>query len=340
MVKTAGRTPGACWRRGLLVDGSLENADTVKRRFRSSALLRGHKFLSRKLVRAMRRLIFGCGYLGAYVARRWQAQGDEVFAVTRSAERAERLAQRGLRTIVADVTNPSTLDELPEVDVTLYAVGRDRSSPHSMHEVYVDGLKAVLQSLENRTARFIYISSTSVYGQTDGGWVDENSPCEPAGENGRICLEAENALRESPLAERSVILRLAGIYGPGRLPNRHALVSGEPIAASLEGYLNLIHVDDAAEVSAVAADHSRPSSLYLVSDGRPMMRREYYAEAARLLSAPPPQFTDPREESPKQLRAATNRRISNAKMLAELEVELAYPSYREGLASALANDSL
>ncbi len=287
----------------------------------------------------MKRLIFGCGYLGERVARRWQSQGDEVFAVTRSTERAEQLAERGLRTIVADVTDPSTLDGLPQVEVTLYAVGYDRSSPRSMREVYVDGLKAALQAMSHRTARIIYISSTSVYGQTDGGWVDENSPCEPARENGRVCLEAENALRDSPLAERSVVLRLAGIYGPGRLPNRQALRSGEPIASSLEGYLNLIHVDDAASVAAAAADHSRPSPLYLVSDGSPMTRQEYYAEAARLLGAPPPRFIGPTEESTKQLRAATNRRISNAKMLAELGVELAYPSYREGLA-ALANDSL
>jgi nucleoside-diphosphate-sugar epimerase len=279
------------------------------------------------------RLIFGCGYLGSRVAARWHALGDGVFAVTRWPNRAEALTAQGWQPIVADVTRPETLRDLPRVDTVLYAVGHDRGSGKTMREVYVDGLCAVLNAMIDRTSRFLYVSSTGVYGQTDGSWVDESSPCEPTRESGRVCLEAENALRDHALVNRSVVLRLAGIYGPGRLPNRDALLAGEEIESPEEGFLNLIHVEDAASVVVAAADHPSPSSLYLVSDGHPASRREYYAEAARLLGATPPRFAPPREGSAKLDRAAGNRRIDNTRMLAELPVRLAYPSFREGLAA-------
>ncbi len=194
----------------------------------------------------------------------------------------------GLRPVVADVTHGETLAALPPAETVLYAVGYDRAAGRSMREVYVAGLLAVLDSLPPSVERLIYISSTGVYGQTDGQWVDEDSPCEPTRESGRVCLEAERALLAHRLGGRSVTLRLAGIYGPGRLPNQAALRGGEPIAAASDGYLNLIHADDAASAVLAAAEHARPSSLYTVSDGHPAQRHEYYAEAARLLGAPSP----------------------------------------------------
>jgi nucleoside-diphosphate-sugar epimerase len=284
------------------------------------------------------RLVIGCGYLGLRVAGRWQRRGDEVFAVTRSAERASVLRQSGLCPIVADVTCRETLSALPPAETVLYAVGYDREAGLSMREVYVTGLLAVLDSLPASINRLIYISSTGVYGQTDGQWVIEDSECEPTRESGRVCLEAERALQAHRLGERSVILRLAGIYGPGRLPNQSALRTAEPIAAAPDGYLNLIHVDDGASVVLAAAEHGQPSPLYLVSDGHPVPRREYYAEAARLLGAPPPRFVSPPPESPKAARAEGSRRVSNARMLAELGVQLKYPTFREGLAAGLGAD--
>jgi nucleoside-diphosphate-sugar epimerase len=281
-----------------------------------------------------RRLIFGCGYLGSRVAALWQAAGDEVWAVTRSWQRAGEFAERGLHPVIADVMNVPSLRDLPTADTVLYAVGLDRQSGRSMREVYVDGPRHVLDALPSETKRVIYISSTGVYGQDDGSWVNEDSPCEPKRENGRVCLEAEDLLRAHAMGKRAVLLRLAGIYGPGRMPNADALLAGEPIAVSPEGLLNLIHVDDAASIVQAVADHPEPADLYTVSDGQPALRREYYAEAARLLGAPLPRFATPDDPANRAERAA-NRRISNRRLMRDLGLKLRYPSYKEGLAASL-----
>ena len=103
------------------------------------------------------------------------------------------------------------------------------------------------------------------------------------------------------------------------------------LAAS--GWLNLIHVDDAAAVVVAAADSAarRKVRVYCVSDGQPVERGEYYSEVARQIGAPPPRFVEPDPNSPRAARAEANRRISNARMLADLRVTLAYPDYRAGL---------
>src|SRR4051812_1668416 len=95
-------------------------------------------------VRMTTRLIFGCGYLGRRVAQRWATAGDEVVAVTRSERRAAEFAANGWRPIVADVTDPASLQNLPVADSILFAVGFDRGGNQSIHQVYVDGLANVL----------------------------------------------------------------------------------------------------------------------------------------------------------------------------------------------------
>lgn len=279
----------------------------------------------------MTKLIVGCGYLGSRVARLWRDAGHEVFAMTRAPARAKQWGELGLRPIVGDVTCALKLDTLPAADTVLYAVGFDRGAGHDQREVYVDGLRNVLDALPRSVGRFIYISSTSVYGQNDGSWVDEASPCEPAGANGQVCLDAERLLQSHSLGKRATVLRLAGIYGPGRIPRASALRAGEPIPAPPEGWLNLIHVDDAAAVVLAAEAAAQPAALYTVSDGAPVPRRDYYAELSRLLEAPPPRY-DSTGGTPSR-RAPTDKRVGNARMLADLRVSLVYPSYREGLAA-------
>ena len=281
----------------------------------------------------MEKLIFGCGYLGIRVARRWRDAGDRVFAVTRSAERGDQLREQGLLPLVADVTKPETLVELPNASTVLFAVGFDRTLGKSVREVYVTGLRSVLDALPPSVQRCVYVSSTGVFGQTDGTWVDEESVCEPTRPTGRACLEAEQLLRSHPLGRRSVILRLAGIYGPGRVPRKTELMRGEPIVAAQHGRLNLIHVEDAVSVILAAEVRARVPSLYLVSDGHPVQRREYCQQIARLAEAPTVRFREPSLDSPKAQRGTTDKRVSNAKVLRDLDVKLKYPSYREGLAA-------
>lgn len=284
----------------------------------------------------MVKLIFGCGYLGKRVARRWLDVGDRVHAVTRSEARAAQFRRDGLLPIVADVMNGSTLTTLPRASSVLYCVGFDRATGQPVRDVCVEGLKAVLQSLPLSVERFLYVSTTGVYGQGHGGWVDESSACHPVRPSGAAYLEAEQALRSHGLGDRSVILRLAGIYGPGRIPRCEEIRQGRPVRAPRSGHLNLIHVDDAVTVIVAAEQKAKTPACYVVSDGRPVPRQEYCREVARWIGAPEVRFETPRPGSPPEQRATNNKRIRNTRMLAELGVTLTYPTYREGLASIMA----
>ena len=280
----------------------------------------------------MANLIFGCGYLGQRVARLWRDQGQEVYAVTRSLERAKQLAGEGLKPLVGNIDGSTQLLLPQGVRTVLFAVGFDDRG-RSIHDVYVGGITNALRSLPETIERFIYISSTGVYGKVTGREVDEDSPCQPTREGGQACLAAETVLRASRFSSRSIILRLAGLYGPGRIPRAEDLAAGKPIEAPAAGWLNLIHVEDAARIVLQATDRAASPRTYVVSDGHPIERRDYYAELARLLGAPPPQFQEPPADSPAALRASSDKRVNPRRMLAELAPPLLYPSYREGLAA-------
>ena len=262
------------------------------------------------------------------------------------------MLEAGAFTTQADVTQPATLaalQTLPALGGTLpesllYAVGFDRTAGPDIHSVYANGLQNVLAALPASVTRAIYISTTGVYGTAGGGWVDETTPTAPHRDGGKASLAAEEILRAHPLGRRSAILRLAGIYGPGRVPYLDKLRAKEPIAAPSAGWLNLIHVDDAARIVVAidrwlaARDEADGPHVFCVSDGVPAVRGEYYAEAARLIGAPPPQFTTPPADSPAAARAGADRRVSNAKLrdwMAPQGLALQYPSYREGLAQIL-----
>lgn len=287
------------------------------------------------------RLILGCGYLGRRVAQRWLDAGDRVIAVTRSPERAAELADAGMRTIVDDVRSPSrellrwAQGGIEEVDTALVAVGFDRSGDTKIEEVYTGAVRTGLSLSPIHLRRFIYISTTGVYGDAGGDWVDEQTEPDPQRDGAKASLAAERLLLSSPLGSRAVVLRLAGIYGPGRVPFLDLLREEKPIPAIETGWLNLIHVDDAASAVLAAADRNSPPQLVCVSDGDPPQRGDYYAEVARRIGAPAPTFTAPPADSPRAARAASDKRVRNALLADELGVALRYPSYREGLASIL-----
>src|SRR4051812_357996 len=210
-------------------------------------------------------LIIGCGYLGRRVAARWTAAGRTVAALTR--RNADTLRNLGVAPVVGDVLAPDTLRALPAASTVLYAVGMDRTAGRSMREVYLDGLRHVLGTLPV-PARFIYVSSTGVYGQSDGTWVDESSPTEPTEESGRGVLEAERLLRER--GPRAVVLRFAGIYGPDRLLRRGPVLAGEPLVGDPMKWLNLVHVADGADAVLAAEAHAAPGETYNVADDEPV----------------------------------------------------------------------
>jgi nucleoside-diphosphate-sugar epimerase len=286
----------------------------------------------------MAKLVVGCGYLGARVARKWREYGHSVAMVTRSDERAEAFRQQGYDAIVADVTRTETLTKLPLAESVLFAVGFDRATSDSIEAVYAEGMRNLLAAISAETGRVVYISTTGVYGPADGRWVDEVTTPNPQREGGRASLATEQVLADHRLGQNSVALRLAGIYGPSRVPFIRELRADEPIAAPASGWLNLIHVDDAVEAVIAACDlepFRDGSRVYCVSDGQPVQRGEFYSEVARQIGAQPPRFVEPDANSSRAARAEANRRISNARMLADLHVTLTYPNYRAGLAHAL-----
>jgi nucleoside-diphosphate-sugar epimerase len=285
----------------------------------------------------MRRLIVGCGYLGRRVAARWKLAGDEVFALTRSERNAETLRQSGISPVLGDTTDAATLLSLPECDTVLHAVGFDRSAAASKREVYVDGLSNVLDRMASRCDRFIHVSSTSVYGQQEGEWVDEDSACESETESGEICRDAEklvlDRLADGSTSARGTVLRLSGIYGPARLLSRiDTLKNAQPLPGPEDGWLNLIHVDDAAKVVTTCADTETPARIYLVSDDRPVPRGDYYRLLAKLVGAPEPVFN--RDAVARHSRGI-NKRCRNRKLREELDVSLSYPDIETGLAHAV-----
>lgn len=291
--------------------------------------------------RPTRKLIFGCGYLGRRVAERWRAAGHEVHVVTRSRQRADQFARDGYVPHVADVTQRHTLANLPAAETLLYAVGYDRASTASIEQVYAEGLRSALDALLSNSdhrdvQRIIYVSTTGVYGDAAGDWVDEETPARPARAGGKASLAAEHVLRGHTLSEHGIVLRMAGLYGPGRVPNQQAIVAGQPIGVPSQGWLNLIHIDDAAAVVEAVDKQVAPPRLYNVSDGSPCQRHEYYEYLADLLGAPAPTFADPPADAPAAARAAANKRISSRRLMSELPLELRFPSYRAGLAAIVA----
>jgi nucleoside-diphosphate-sugar epimerase len=275
------------------------------------------------------KLVIGCGYLGRRVAALWLERGQRVLATTRN--RAEELRAAGIEPIVCDVLDRESVRALPAVDTVLYCIGLDRSGGASMREVYVGGLGNVLDFLP-APKRFLYVSSTSAYGQSAGEEVDESSKTEPAEESGKIILDAERLLRAR--LPSAVILRFAGIYGPGRLLRRQAIEKGDPILADPERWLNLIQVEDGAAAILAAEQFAKPGDTINVCDGQPVRRRDFFSRLAQLLGAPEPSFVLP-DATHSPPHEKTKRRIVNRKLLEELHFRLLHPNWRDGLAASL-----
>ncbi|MFI5458744.1 MAG: SDR family oxidoreductase [Isosphaerales bacterium] len=289
----------------------------------------------------MTTLIIGCGYLGQRAGVLLRRRGERVYGTVRSQGRAAEIAGLGIEPVVADVLEPDSIRGLPAAECILYCVGFDRSAGASMRTVYVDGLRNVLDCLLSGATRFVFASSTGVYGQTGGEWVDEETPPGPRHESGKLCLGAEERVRswdsERNSGSSAIVLRFAGLYGPGRIVRRAMLERGEPIPGGPDRFLNLIHIDDAARAAVAALATGVAHPIYVIADDRPVTRREYYSRVATLLGAPEPRFALPQPGTLEATRDETNKRIANRRMRAELVLDLVYPDILTGLPAALSS---
>jgi nucleoside-diphosphate-sugar epimerase len=290
----------------------------------------------------VRTLIIGCGYLGTRVGAKLLENGDRVIGTTRSEEQAARLARRGIEPVIHDVATILKPGALPSAERVVYCVGFDRAGGESRRSVVVEGLSNTLGLLDLRVlVSLVFVSTTSVYGDHGGGWVDESSPAAPEGESGQAALEAEDRVGEfvRSTVVSSVNLRLAGIYGPGRVIGRSMLERREAFAGDPARWLNLIHVDDAAEavVSGLAPPRvdarAVEAELVLVADDRPWPREAYYRYVAAACGLPAPVF-EPSRDTDRQ----GNKRVRNDRMKQRLGVNLQYKDLTDGLVAVLAEE--
>ena len=286
----------------------------------------------------MKILITGCGYLGRVIASLLLQDGHQVAATTRSPEKTASMRRVGIEPFVADITVPESLESLPSTDAVIHAVGFDRSAGLDRRTVSVVGLSHLLNSMKDRCARFIHVSSTSVYGETQGEWVDETTDCHPQSDNGIVCFDAEKLVGDLTESSNTVtsatIIRLSGIYGPGRLLRRiEQIQTNELLAGTGDAWLNLIHVEDAARAVIAALEEPHAGKTYLISDQRPVSRLEYYSLLSRLLHANPPRFSG--KDTSATRTPGRNKRCQSRRSLEQLGIQLLYPDINTGLPAAL-----
>lgn len=263
-------------------------------------------------------LVAGCGYVGLPAALALRARGSRVWGLRRTAS----AFPGGVEAIRADLGDPARIPELPAVSRLVYAVSSDERSPEGYEAAYVSGLRNLLRALPSPPERLLYVSSTAVYGDAGGAWVDETTPEDPEDFRGEILLRGEALAGDAaPVAVR---LRLGGIYGPGRSRLVDRVRSGEArCPANGPVWSNRIHREDAAGAVVHLLEHPDPNAVYLGVDDEPSELCEVYRFVAGLLGVPGPR-PDP------ELRSGrVNKRCSNARLHAS-GYALRFPSFREG----------
>lgn len=275
-------------------------------------------------------LLIGCGYLNTRVGSLLLQGGYRVKATTRTPARLDELAALGFEPVVLDLARPdesSVWDLRPTAVVYAVAPGRRGDPRVAFGEGPQECARRILAGGPPLPRRLVFISSTGLYTEDRGGWVDEESPAEPPAERLQCLRATEVALRDQARQEGlpAVILRLGGIYGPGRTPTewlqrdamREKMARGRG-----DAFMNWVRVEDAAAATVLAIDKGRSGEVYLITDGEPVRRTEFYGEAARLAGVELPPFA--RE-------GGLGKRCRIEKARRELGFEPAYPSYREGL---------
>lgn len=231
-------------------------------------------------------LLAGCGDLGARVGRRLLAQGSDVWALRR---RPPLDDDSGIVWLQGDLTEAASLRSLP-VGMTqmVYLPTPDRRDESAYRRIFVDGLRHVLKALDRRDLqRVLFVSSSAVYGEHHGDWVDESTPVHPAGFNGAVLLAAEQLLAAQPMT--SIVLRLAGLYGPGRLQLLERLRDGRAkVPRTSTHWANRIHTEDAAAAIVHLLQLAHPLPLYIGADDTPLPLDVLYDAVAQLIGADAP----------------------------------------------------
>ncbi len=267
-------------------------------------------------------LIAGCGYVGTTTADLFHAAGWGVEGWTHSEGSVAALRDKPYPICAVDITARHAIEAAAgQFDAVIHCASSGGGGAESYQRVYFEGAQNLLAVLQ--PPAFLYTSSTSVYAQTGGEWVDEESAAEPAHETGRILRATEELVRQNG----GVVARLAGIYGPGRSALLRKFLSG---AARIEEgdarYLNQVHRDDIAAAILRLVTMPNESQIVNVTDNEPQTQRECYAWLATKLNRPLPPLAPGGERK----RGPSNKRVSIRKLRA-LGWELRFPSFQCGM---------
>jgi nucleoside-diphosphate-sugar epimerase len=284
----------------------------------------------------MRVLIVGCGYVGVPLGASLVQQGHEVFGLRRNSGAEAELRATGIQPIYADITQSDELARLPaSLDWVVNCVASAGGNAEEYRRVYRDGTRNLLQRLlPDRLQKFVYTSSTSVYGQDDGSLVTEASPAQPDAETAQVLVETEQLLLDAARRDQfpGVILRVAGIYGSGRGHWFKQFLKNE---ARIEGQgdriLNMIHRDDVAGSILAALQRGTPGEIYNAVDDEPVSQLEFFRWLAGALGRALPPSSDP----PARKRGATNKRVGNEKLKKAMGYQFKFPNFREGYLAEL-----
>jgi len=283
--------------------------------------------------------IAGCGYIGERIAQAYRASGAEITCMVRSPEHAMQLESAGFSTVVSILDEPGALPALNLAgNIIFYLVpppgGGITDSRARNFIVRISGIK--------KPARIIYMSATSVYSDNSGAVITEDSPTCPDSAMGKRRLDAESAFREYGAAYDVpiIILRVSGIYGPGRLPLMQISQRQPLLNEDESGPSNRIHADDLVTVAIAAAERGRNDEIFNVSDGKPLSMTAYFNACADVLGLPrQPQVTlaEARQAmSPLMFSYVCQSRIvDNQRMLDRLGIHLHYENLAEGLAASV-----
>ncbi len=278
--------------------------------------------------------VLGCGYVGLALADRLTDDGHDVLGVRRS--ELDSVRETGADAAAADVTHVEELEALPDTDAVVFAASSGGRGADAAREVYVGGLEAVNEAYAGRAEKLVYTSSTGVYGDHDGDWVDEDTEIDPTTEKTAVLAEAERVALEggADAGFDASVVRFAGLYGPDRY-RLDRYVEG-PVT---EGYLNMLHRADAAGTVAFALE--RDEDLWLAVDDEPVSKWQFADWLADACGVEHPEKRTVEERlaagdlsEPAERRLKTSKRCSNAKLRAA-GYEFEYPTFQEGYRPAV-----
>jgi len=279
--------------------------------------------------------IIGCGDIGRRVGQQLIQQGQQVLALSRSQENAEKLQAAGFATLLGDLDYQEDTPDIPLHGSQVFYLAAPQGGGKSDYRMLNFCRKL---SAENKPRKLVYISTSGVYGDCGGAVVTEETPINPMTARAQRRASAESQLREQAarLGFALVILRVTGIYGPGRLPVARVM-QGHPVLKPEEAsFTNRIHSLDLVQVCLAAMARGEDGDIYNVCDGQESTMTEYFTAVADLYNLPRPKQIGmaeaEKEMNPLMLSyLKESRRMSNRKLLEKLGVELRYPTLAAGL---------